>query len=208
MSHLRVQRATPCPVGRSDSDHSHLSGRPLPSGSVSHWEGLDLDVQQAICYTILKKWGAGMSKYETPFTRKYWKTTGGTLIEEFLAVSPETGRIGRRNLDGLIVLDGGRRCLQSKDCRINGEGPPKTHEVEIQGQEIIIVQTKMGSEKSPYRLGMYLLGQAYFSKFLMERFHPKKIRSVAICARHDRVMEDLAENHEVEVVVYEEHGST
>lgn len=46
-----------------------------------------------------------MSTTETPLTRRYWKTVGGTLIEEFPAVraGPENGL---RLLDGVIILGG------------------------------------------------------------------------------------------------------
>lgn len=155
-----------------------------------------------------------MSKHETPWTRRYWeenwKNKGGTLIEEFPAVlsGGRNSLVGKRDLDGVIVLDRQGKHLTTQDSlKVNGEilRKPKNgslHEVKIKGRKIIIVQTKMGTSKKPYRLGMYLLGQALFSKHLLEPFQPKTIQSVAVCARHDTVMEELAEKYEIDVVVY------
>jgi hypothetical protein len=124
-----------------------------------------------------------MSKRETPLTRKYWKSVGGTLIEEFPAViSSKTN--GRRQMDGVIILN--------EETRI-----AKANEVEIEGKDIIVVQTKAN------RLGMYLMGQALFSKELMLKFKPKSIKTVAICVKNDSVMRELTNKYEIDVVVYE-----
>ena len=125
-----------------------------------------------------------MSKRETPFTRRFWLETGGTLIEEFRAVSRRSGR-GPRLIDGVIVPDAEFALA-------------KTGDIDIAGRDIIVVQTK------DMRLGMYLLGQAYFSIRLMEEFHPRSIRSVAICTRHDDVLEPIAREEGIEVVVYDD----
>ncbi|WP_146134554.1 hypothetical protein [Aphanothece minutissima] len=122
-----------------------------------------------------------MSKKETPLTRWYWKTIGGTLLEEFPAVSagPENGP---RLLDGVIILGG------PFEMRL-----PES--VELTGKDIVVVQTKAS------RLGMYLLGQAVFSRRLMEPFKPSSIRSVALCTKGDAVLEPLAKEYGIEVVV-------
>jgi hypothetical protein len=125
-----------------------------------------------------------MSKRETPFTRRFWLETGGTLIEEFRAVRRRSGR-GPRLIDGVIVPDG--------EFTLR-----KTGDIDIAGRDIIVVQTK------DMRLGMYLLGQAYFSARLMEAFDPRSIRSVAICTRHDDVLEPIACKEGIEVVVYDD----
>ncbi len=125
-----------------------------------------------------------MSKHETPLTRRYWKEeTGGTLIEEFPAVRRSLDR-SRRLIDAVVIL-GGPHVIGKAD------------EVEIKNRDIVIIQTK-----APYTLGMYLLGQALFSRHLMERFQPKSIESVAICTKGDAVMEGLAERYGIKVVVY------
>lgn len=51
---------------------------------------------------------------------------------------------------------------------------------------------------------MYLLGQAYFSKFLLELHKPRSVRTVAICGMNDAVISKLAEEHGVEIVVITE----
>jgi len=123
-----------------------------------------------------------MSKLETPLTRRYWEETGGSLIEEFLAVPGSTDR-GKRLLDGVIIPG---EAFERKSARA----------VDLEGKNIIMVQTKVG------RLGMYLLGQALFSARLMERFRPVSIRSVAICTKGDAVLEPLAKEYGIEVVIY------
>ena len=122
-----------------------------------------------------------MSKKETPLTRPYWRTVGGTLIEEFPAVraGPDNGP---RLLDGVIIL-GGPFEIRPADS------------VELAGKDIVVVQTKAS------RLGMYLLGQAVFSRRLMEPFKPSSIRSVALCTKGDAVLEPLAKEYGIEVVV-------
>jgi len=123
-----------------------------------------------------------MSKHETPLTRRYWQETGGTLIEEFLAVPPGPHQ-GARRLDGLIVLDGPTE-LRRGGC------------LDLSGKAVAVVQTKSA------RLGMYLLGQAVLSGRIIQSFNPASIRSVAICTAGDAVLEPLAKEFGVEVVVY------
>jgi hypothetical protein len=125
-----------------------------------------------------------VSKRETPFTRRYWQEVGGTLIEEFPAVRRGKHR-GPRLLDGVIVPDGAFEIRNYKD-------------VEIADRDIIVVQTK------DMRLGMYLMGQAFFSAKLMEAFGPASIRTVAVCTRYDEIMETLARAHGIEVIVYDD----
>ena len=132
----------------------------------------------------LKLISVRMSKHETPLTRRYWRSVGGTLIEEFRAI-PRGRDHGPRIMDGVIVFDDPHKIAQ-KD------------EVDLQGKDIIVVQTKAS------RLCMYLMGQAVFSKELMKRYKPRSIKSVAICTRSDSVLEPLLRKFsDVEVVVYE-----
>jgi hypothetical protein len=49
---------------------------------------------------------------------------------------------------------------------------------------------------------MYLLGQALFSRHLLEPFHPQSIETVAICTRGDSILEPLAERYNIKVVIY------
>lgn len=124
-----------------------------------------------------------MSKLETPLTRRYWKSVGGTLVEEFPAVSKSSTN-SRRLMDGVIILN--------EEYRI-----AKATEINIEGKDIIVIQTKVN------RIGMYLMGQAFFSKELMKKFNPKTIRTVAICGKDDSIMRELSEKFGIEVVVYE-----
>lgn len=123
-----------------------------------------------------------MSKHETPLTRRYWQEIGGTLVEEFLAVRAGQDQ-GKRLLDGVVIL-----------------GAPtviaKANEVEIKNRDIVIIQTKAE------RLGMYLLGQALFSRHLMAAFEPRTIETVAVCTKGDAVLEPIALTHGIKVKVY------
>jgi hypothetical protein len=81
-----------------------------------------------------------MSKHETWRTRQYWKTVGGLLIEEFLAIpSNNKEDIAKRLIDGIIVL--------GEPNKIQSGGS-----YDFTDKDIIVVQTKAN------RLGMYLMG--------------------------------------------------
>jgi hypothetical protein len=108
-------------------------------------------------------------------TRWYWQQVGGTLIEEFVAVEG-TSQCGRRVLDGLVVLDG--------EFRIAPQS-----EASLADKDVIVIQTKVS------RLGMYLMGQAFFSAQLMQRFHPHSVMSVALCSQDDAVLRPLFEQY-------------
>src|SRR6202041_944841 len=94
--------------------------------------------------------------------------------------------VARRLIDAVVIVDGDRR-IASMGERIS-----------LDGHDLIVVQTKS------YRLGMYLMGQALFSRVLIEdRFTPKSIRTVALCAADDAVLRPIAERFGIEVVVDE-----
>ena len=123
-----------------------------------------------------------MSRHETPMTRWYWRQIGGTLIEEFRAVRPSHS-CGARLLDGVIVKGGPFEIVRQS-------------EVDIAGQDVVVVQAKAN------RLGMYLMGQAFFSAQLLHRFAPRSIESVALVARDDEVLRPLLEQYRgIRVVV-------
>jgi hypothetical protein len=123
-----------------------------------------------------------MSKHETPLTRRFWDEVGGTLIEEFPAVQKSKNN-SQRLMDGVIILGDEKKIVSWRD-------------VSLVGKDIVVVQTKAN------RLGMYLMGQAFFSRELMKRFEPKSIRAVIICTKDDSVMRELAESHGLEIVIY------
>jgi hypothetical protein len=124
-----------------------------------------------------------MSKHETPMTQRFWEREGGTLLEEFRAV-PAAPSVGQRVIDAVIVVGGERRIAS------RGES------ISLAGRDVIVVQTKAA------RLGMYLMGQALFSRELIEtRFAPRSVRSVALCAADDDVLHPLADKYGIEVVV-------
>jgi hypothetical protein len=123
-----------------------------------------------------------VSKRETPLTLAYWKTVGGTLCLEY-PINHGFSDSGRRLLDGVILTD-----LPSEQ---------KHHrEVTVDGHDVVIVQTKDS------RLGMYLLGQALFSREAIKAVaSPRSIRTIALCTRDDLFMRTLAKQQGVEVVL-------
>ena len=118
-----------------------------------------------------------MSKLETPMTRAYWETVGGTLVEEFCAVN-RSNTCGQRLIDGVILPNLETKIVKATDFDKNI----------IEGEKIIIVQTKAA------RLGMNVLGQAFFSAELMKRFNPKSILSVALVIESDSVLQPIFES--------------
>ena len=113
----------------------------------------------------------------------YWRRTGGALVEEYPLTKRQPGA-GRRRADAVIFLDEPTEQLR-----------PQTP-VPLEGQRIVVVQAKT----SP--LGMYLLGQAFFSKLLCERLGAASVRSVALCGKDDAVLRPMYEQYEgCEVVV-------
>ena len=126
-----------------------------------------------------------MSKHESPMIEHYWQQVGGTLVVEFPVVK-RTRTCGRRLIDAVI--------LPNREKRI-----AHWREVSLEGEEVIVVQAKAG------RLGMYLMGQTFFSAALVERFGPVSVRSVALCRRDDSVLRPLLERYPgMEVVVIPE----
>jgi len=95
------------------------------------------------------------------------------LVEEFLAVRPSKDK-GKRVIDAIIIPNGDNKIL-------------KWNEVSLKGKDIICVQAKEG------RLGMYLMGQTFFSEQLLKKFEPNSIISVAICTEDDSVLRPLLE---------------
>ena len=117
-----------------------------------------------------------MSKHETPITRWYWQQVGGTLVEEFPAVN-RTPTCERRAIDAIIILNRETCIAHWSEIDLN----------DIKDQDIIVVQTKAE------RLGMYLMGQTFFSAKLMERFNPRSVTSVALVKQDDSVLRPLLE---------------
>jgi hypothetical protein len=81
---------------------------------------------------------------------------------------------GRRVLNGLVILDGEFRIAQQS-------------ETSLAGKDVIVIQTKAS------RLGMYLMGQAFFSFQLIQRFNPRSVISIALCSQNDAVLPPLFE---------------
>ncbi len=120
-----------------------------------------------------------MSKHETPMTEWYWREVlkKGTLIKEYVAVEKtKDGSTARRLLDGLVILDGSFKI--SKDAN---------HDIE--GKDVVVIQSKNK------RLGMYLMGQAFFSRELLLKKGAKIVRSVAVCRKDDKAMHELLVAH-------------
>jgi hypothetical protein len=84
----------------------------------------------------------------------------------------------------------------SRTATIGSRPERRASALGLDRRDIVIVQTKAS------RLGMYLLGQALFSRELIkDRFAPRSIRTVALCAIDDAILRPIAERFGVEVVV-------
>ena len=121
-----------------------------------------------------------MSKNETWRTRKYWESVGGLLVEEFVAVNPGKNQ-GKRSFDGVIVLEEESKIFDGNFFN-------------VEGKDIIVIQTKSS------RLSMSLLGQAFFSRSIMEKHKPKSIKTIVICGKSDDILFELAEKENIEVI--------
>jgi hypothetical protein len=126
-----------------------------------------------------------LNNKETPLLHRFWKETGGTLIEEFYAARRSSSHSERR-IDGVIIKDGENTIKpQSK--------------VSIKNKDIVAVEVKTG------RLGRYLMGQTLFAKYLLESFSPRSIQSVAVCQRDDDILRPFLESFEdIRVIIYED----
>ena len=127
-----------------------------------------------------------MSLYETQLTRWYWREVlkQGTLIEEYVAVErAKDDTSAPRFMDGLVILGG--PFTVSGDVRMD-----------ITDKDVVVIQSKNK------RLGMYLMGQALFSRELLLKKGAKSVRSVAVCRKNDKVMRELLLAHPgIEVVI-------
>ena len=108
-----------------------------------------------------------MSKNETWRTKQYWEQVGGTLVLEYPAVRAVRNRNGQRLLDGIIIKGEKREIADAGS-------------VDLAGKDITVVQTKAT------RLGMYLMGQAFFSREIMRRYRPRSFAHRATGAQHAR----------------------
>lgn len=118
-----------------------------------------------------------MSKHETPLTLAYWKKVKGTLIEEYPIVK-KSKECSARWIDGLIIKNGEFKQLKShSDNNLN-----------LEGKDLISIQTQIG------RVGMYHLGQGFFTMKLLELLNPKSIESIVICNKTDSYMEKVIED--------------
>lgn len=133
-----------------------------------------------------------MSKNETALTLRYWESVGGTLIEEFFMV-PSTPTQGKRVADAVIIRDGPKVQL-----------PRGQRKVKLKNKDVIVVQTKGTSLAG--RVGMNLLGQAYFSAKLLKEFHGvRSVHAVAICTKRDEALERIVQDiPDMEIIVYDE----
>lgn len=127
-----------------------------------------------------------MSKHETPMTVWHWREVlkKGTLIMEYVAVErTKDGSNAPRFMDGLVILDG--------PFEISGDVRR-----DVQGKDVVVIQSKNK------RLGMYLMGQALFSRELLLKKGARSVHSVAVCRKDDKVLRPLLLAHPgIEVVI-------
>lgn len=134
-----------------------------------------------------------MNKPERDLIRKYAKQTGGTLIFEYPMVKKAADR-GSRRLDALIIRGG---LPKEADWRRVGD---------LTRKEVEFIQAKNS------RLGMSLMGQALFSRSLMNEVMQNKgwklkaRRWLALCTRGDKRLGALMADYGIDVVVPGSNG--
>lgn len=121
-------------------------------------------------------------------TVAYWESVGGTLIEEYRVVDG-TAECSWRDLDAVILPKLERRRVVGAERRT----------ISLKDQDVIVVQSKAR------RLGMNLMGQAFFSAALVRRLGAASVRTVALCTKDDAVLGPIALAHGIEVIVM--HGA-
>jgi len=119
----------------------------------------------------------------------YWRKIGGTLVERFPICGP--GVTHGAHYAEAIILPG------------NETRRAKPDEIQIDGQDVVVVQTNDG-------LGMWVSGQAVFTLELLRRhFRPRSSRSFAVVRRDDEVIRGLYdESPDVEPVVLHSEGAS
>lgn len=122
-----------------------------------------------------------MKQHEPPLTRRFWKEqVPGTMCMEHRIV-PQTPTNAYRQIDAVISPDG-----------------PSTEvsQLDVAGKDVVCVQTKAA------RLGVHLIGQAFFSRILLLRHaRARSVRTVALCTADDAVLGPIARSLGIEVVV-------
>jgi hypothetical protein len=126
---------------------------------------------------------AGRRRGEDELTEAFWRTVGGTLVPEYPAIERGHDQAPRW-IDGVILLD--------EEFRL----APARQALPVHGKRIVTVQAKLG------RLGMYLMGQALFSRHLLERLGAEVVRAVAVCEASDRVLSPLLALYKVDEWIY------
>lgn len=126
-------------------------------------------------------------------------------------MSEGTGRGGRRMIDWYwrnVWKDKGYTL--EKNVQVGNEtdtnAQQAVHAVIKKGRSVIVVHAKAGGNKKgkyqPYRLGMYLMGQALFGAELVKRkLKPRSVRSVALCDIDDGILRPILEDIGEKVVV-------
>ena len=104
--------------------------------------------------------------------KQYRDQEGGTLLEKLR--TPDGQRV-----HGVIVRG-----------ELTSEKESPGNDI-LKGQDVIVVYAK-GKKDRPYRLRMYLMGQALFgAELVRQKFKPRSIRSVALCEKDDAILNPI-----------------
>jgi hypothetical protein len=123
-----------------------------------------------------------MNDLERQMIRWYWRQVGGTLVEEFPIVAVIAGS-RPQVVDGLIIRRGKWRIAD----------PTK---VALEGHDLIVLHACVDG------LNLGLMGRAYFSARLVERFRPQSLYSVVLVSRDDPDLRPLLEENRTMKVVF------
>lgn len=147
---------------------------------------------------------------EVPQQQRLHQSLGGTMIREFPVVPDEDGnRRGYRAIDSVIipgiknvaVIKGTTDYVLCKKKLVHKDiDRPRLWDA-MREHPVVVVQAKR------HRLGPRLLGQALFSRRLLEAQGVKVVRTIASCGATDPELEAIANEFGIEVIVDPEAGT-
>jgi len=112
-------------------------------------------------------------------TRRYAERVGGTLLNPYAVIDKLPDGATQQWVEAIILPS-----LKH----------PENSNISLKGHDVIIVHAR------ERRLGMPLMGQALFSRELVEKYcKPSSIRTVALCTEDDNVLGPIAKRYGIEV---------
>lgn len=116
----------------------------------------------------------------------YWKRVGGLRFDDY-PLTGKTATSAEQSAHAIILP-------QLHRAHLVGQPMP------LAGHDVIVVHS------TPRRLDMWTLGKVVFAAELIKRYHPKSVRSVALCKANDSALAPLLKQFPHVVVVPNHYG--